>query len=109
MRRGLWFAVGASTGVYVSTKARRFAQSLTVEGLRHRVNGLAHGARLLGEEVRTAQQEKETELRRRMGLSQAGPDALPRGQGSSAPDLPPPTRLHHAGSARPTTTTGKNH
>lgn len=114
MRRGLWFAVGAGAGVYATTRVRRFAESLTVEGLRHRVNGLSHGARLFGEELRSAQQEKESELRERLGLTPGGPAALPgrtdpAQRGTSAPGLAPPTRLHSAESGQTNTQTGKTH
>ncbi len=68
MSRGLWFVAGAGAGVYAMVRGRRAAEALTVDGLRDRWNGLAHGARLLREEVAQGQADKETELRQRLGL-----------------------------------------
>jgi hypothetical protein len=68
MSRGLWFVAGAGAGVYAMVRGRRAAEALTVDGLRDRWHGLAHGARLLREEVAQGQAEKETELRQRLGL-----------------------------------------
>jgi hypothetical protein len=68
MRRGLWFAAGAGAGVYAAARARRLAQSLTVEGLQDRARGLAAAARVFREEVSTGRHERESELRERFGL-----------------------------------------
>lgn len=93
MSRGLWFVLGTGAGVYVTNRARRLADSLTADGVRDRVHGLSHGARLLREEMRSAQQEKEGELRERLGLAPTGPPAL---AGPAAPATPEPRRLHTA-------------
>ncbi|GGD26479.1 DUF6167 family protein [Nocardioides daphniae] len=85
MSRGLWFVAGASAGVYVVTKARRLADSVTTEGLRARWQGLTHGARLLTEDVRTAQAEREVELRESLGL----PASPPAGRQLTGPSAPP--------------------
>jgi hypothetical protein len=89
VRRGFWFVAGAGVGVYAVVRARRAAEAFTPEGLRDRAAGLAVGAHLFAEEVRTGMVERETELRERLGLSVDGPlqleavDPGPR-------DLPPP-------------------
>jgi len=80
MRRGFWFVAGAGAGVYVVLKARRAAEVFTPEGLRDRVSGLAVGAHLFADEVRSGMVERETELRERFGYALDGPlliDALP--------------------------------
>jgi hypothetical protein len=70
--RGFWFVTGAGVGVYAVVKARRVAETLTPEGLRDRLSGLAVGANLFAEEVRGGMTEKETELRERLGLALDG-------------------------------------
>jgi len=75
MNRGLWFVAGASAGVYAMTRARRVADSFTADGVRARWHGLTHAARLLSEDVRTAQAERETELREQLGLPRVQPRA----------------------------------
>jgi hypothetical protein len=71
MRRGLWFVAGTAAGVYATAKARRAAESLTVDGLHDRLTGWFAGARVLRDEVEAGRREKETELRARLAL---GPD-----------------------------------
>lgn len=103
MSRSLWFVAGAGAGAYVVTRARRAAESLTAEGLRSRWQGLTHGVRLLGEDVRTAQAHREAELRDSLGLPAAartdrqlsGPSSTQPPHGSSPrtsarPSLVPP-------------------
>ncbi|WP_457206543.1 DUF6167 family protein [Nocardioides sp. P5_C9_2] len=68
MARTFWFVAGAGAGAYALTRARRVAESLTADGLRDRLSGLAVGARMFREEVAAGQVEKETELRERLGL-----------------------------------------
>ena len=68
MARTFWFVAGAGAGAYALTRARRVAESLTADGLRDRVSGLAVGARMFRDEVAAGQAEKETELRERLGL-----------------------------------------
>ncbi|MEO5653547.1 MAG: DUF6167 family protein [Marmoricola sp.] len=76
MRRGFWFAAGAGAGVYAMVKARRAAEAFTPEGLRDRVSGLGVGAHLFADEVRAGMNEKETELRERLGWTLEGPREL---------------------------------
>lgn len=92
MRRGLWFVAGAGAGVYVMFKARRAAETFTPDGLRDRVAGLAVGAHLFAEEVRTGMTERETELRERLGLALDGP--LQIGPGAASADQDPVTAPH---------------
>jgi hypothetical protein len=66
--RTLWFVAGTAAGVYATTKARRAAEALTVDGIHDRLTGWFAGARVLGEEMRGATIDKETELRTRMAL-----------------------------------------
>jgi hypothetical protein len=72
MARTFWFVAGAGAGAYALTRARRVAESLTADGLRDRVSGLAVGARMFRDEVAAGQAEKETELRERLGLVPTG-------------------------------------
>ncbi|MGN6574091.1 MAG: DUF6167 family protein [Nocardioides sp.] len=72
MTRVAWFVAGAGAGVYAVVKARRTAEAFTPEGLADRLAGLSVGARIFGEEVRAGRDEKETELRARMGLALHG-------------------------------------
>ena len=74
--RGFWFVAGAGAGVYSVVKARRVAESLTPEGMRDRLAGLGAGARVFAEEVRAGRDQKEGELRERLGLLVEGPPAL---------------------------------
>ncbi|HEX7739601.1 MAG TPA: DUF6167 family protein [Marmoricola sp.] len=78
MRRGIWFTAGAAVGAYGVIRARRAAEAFTPDGLRDRLAGLSVGAQLFREEVRAGMDEKETELRERMGLMLDGnqPKAL---------------------------------
>ncbi len=85
MSRGIWFVAGAGAGVYAMVRGRRAAEALTVDGLRDRWHGLAHGARLLREEVAQGQAEKETELRQRLGLVPDGPPELGGGKHRAEP------------------------
>jgi hypothetical protein len=66
--RGIWFAAGTVAGVYATSKARRAAEALTVEGIHDRLTGWFAGARVLADELRTGTVEKETELRARLSL-----------------------------------------
>ncbi|MBE7324330.1 hypothetical protein IEQ44_06665 [Nocardioides sp. Y6] len=92
MSRGLWFVAGAGAGAYALTRARRMAESMTAEGLRARWQGLAHGARLLSEDVRTEQARREVELRESLGLPAPPPPdrQLPGPASTVRPSLVPP-------------------
>jgi len=79
MTRGLWFVAGAGAGIYVMIRGRRAAEALTVDGLQDRLNGLAVGARMFGEEVAAGRAEKETELRERFALAPHGRPELESG------------------------------
>ena len=68
MSRLLWFVAGAGAGVYGLSKARRAAEALTPEGLADRLAGLSVGLHLFREEVRAGMDEKENDLRARLGL-----------------------------------------
>ncbi|MCW2846274.1 MAG: hypothetical protein JWR90_248 [Marmoricola sp.] len=83
MNRSFWFVAGAGAGVYAMVRARRAAEVLTPEGLRDRMAGLGLGAHLFAEELRAGMDEKETELRERLGWTLDGPRAL---AGSSPTD-----------------------
>jgi hypothetical protein len=82
VNRGLWFAAGAGAAIYVIVRGRRAAEALTVDGLQDRLNGLAVGLRMFGEEVAQGKAEAETELRERFALAPHGHKELTRGQGS---------------------------
>lgn len=66
--RALWFAAGTAAGVYATTKVRRTAEALTVDGIHDRLTGWFAGARVLREEMRAEAQAKETDLRARLAL-----------------------------------------
>ncbi|HET6697758.1 MAG TPA: DUF6167 family protein [Nocardioidaceae bacterium] len=76
MSRALWFVAGATTGVYVLTKARRAAEAFTPDGIGDRLAGLSLGAQLFREEVRTTMAARETDLRDRLGLTPHGTPEL---------------------------------
>ncbi|GGO75609.1 DUF6167 family protein [Nocardioides deserti] len=85
MSRGLWFVAGAGAGVYAMVRGRRAAEALTADGLRDRWNGLAHGARLLRDEVAQGRADAEVDLRARLGLTPAGTPELAAPAGPTAP------------------------
>lgn len=87
MGRPLWFVAGAGVGVYAAARARRAAESLTADGLRDRVRGWQAGARLFAEEVQQGRTERETELRKQLGLRPLGPPEL---SGPTTPGTPSP-------------------
>lgn len=113
--RGAWFVAGTAVGLYAAVRARRVAEALTPDGLADRVNGLAHGARLLRDEVAQGRAEKEDELRQRLGLPvAAGPSGRPALSAAPAPAPPGPllpgasphprtaqTRVHDPQEGRP--------
>jgi hypothetical protein len=68
MRRGLWFVAGAGVGVYAMVRGRRAAEALTADGLQDRWQALAHGARMVRDELAQGKAEAEAELRPRLGL-----------------------------------------
>lgn len=74
MRRGLWFAAGAGAGVYAAAKARRVAEAFTADGLRDRWEGVRAGARIFAAETAAGRDEKEGELRERLGLAGSAPE-----------------------------------
>jgi hypothetical protein len=80
MNRPLWFVAGATSGVYLITKARRTAEAFTPEGLRDRLAGLSLGVHLFNDEVRTEMAARENDLRERLGLTLHGiPELSGRG------------------------------
>ena len=89
MARTFWFVAGAGAGAYTLTRARRLAESLTADGLRDRLSGLAVGARMFREEVAAGQAAKETELRERLGLVPHGIPELARS--TAEPEVPTST------------------
>ena len=64
--RTVWFAAGTAVGVYATSKVRRAAEAVTVDGIHDRLTGWFAGARVLREEVRLGAVEKETRLRARL-------------------------------------------
>jgi hypothetical protein len=68
VRRGIWFVAGAGAGVYMTVRARRIAETFTIDGLSDRMHALAHGARLFRAEVAQGRAEAEIDLRERFGL-----------------------------------------
>jgi hypothetical protein len=72
VNKGVWFAAGAVAGVYVSSRARRMADAVTLDGIHDRLSGLFAGARLFGDEVRAGMAEKETQLRHQLARGLPG-------------------------------------
>ena len=70
--RTVWFVVGGAAGVYVSTRTRRAAEALTVDGLHDRLTGWFAGARVLRDEFQAGREEKQDELRERLALGPTG-------------------------------------
>lgn len=66
--RTWWFVAGTAAGVYATSKARRAAEAVTVDGIHDRLTGWFAGARVLRDEVRAGTADKETELRTRLAL-----------------------------------------
>lgn len=86
--RTLWFVAGTAAGVYASTRARRAAEALTVDGIHDRLTGWFAGAAVLRAELREGMHEKESELRDRLQLGgHATPaiEAAPEPHGRVAP------------------------
>ncbi len=90
MSRGAWFVAGAGVGVYAVARARRAAEVLTPEGLADRLSGLAVGVRLFTDEVRAGREEKETDLRERLGLASERQTALEAGTTPTPAGTPDP-------------------
>ncbi len=74
--RTMWFVAGTAAGVYASTRARRAAEALTVDGIHDRLTGWFAGAAVLREELRAGMHEKESELRDRLHLGSQGRPAI---------------------------------
>lgn len=85
MSRALWFVAGAGAGVYAVTKVRRAAETFTREGWSDRLSSLNLGAQLFAQEFREARDQRETELRERLGVDANGPLALTHPQGHHRP------------------------
>ncbi len=83
MRNAVWFAAGAAAGVYVSSRVRRVAEAVTVDGIHDRLSGLFAGARVFGDEVRAGMTEKETQLRDQLASRLPGQDH-PEPEGAGA-------------------------
>ncbi|GAA1911595.1 DUF6167 family protein [Nocardioides marmoribigeumensis] len=83
--RTFWFVAGSAAGVYASTRTRRVAEALTVDGLHDRLTGWFAGARVLRAEFEAGRAEKQTELRERLALGPTGPRSGPQAltQGTS--------------------------
>ncbi|MGH3354317.1 MAG: DUF6167 family protein [Nocardioidaceae bacterium] len=77
MSRVFWFAVGAGSSVYAMVKTRRAAERFTPSGIGDQIGALGVGARLLRDEVRVGMVERESELRDRLGVLDAGHSANP--------------------------------
>lgn len=90
MSRAVWFVAGASAGVYAMNKARRFAGSLSAEGFRTRWQGVQHGLRLVAQDAKQAQVEREDQLRQQMGLPSVHVRADRQLTAGSTPSTPAP-------------------
>jgi len=81
MKGAIWFAAGATAGIYAMIRGRRAAEAFTVDGLRDRFQALGVGARLLRDEVAAGYAEREAELRERYAAAYDTSTALPAGTG----------------------------
>jgi hypothetical protein len=98
--RTFWFVAGTAAGVYVSARARRAAEAMTVDGIHDQLSGWFAGAAVLREELLAGMHEKEHELRDRLhlGATVATP-ALTAGPGSGAGHVASVRRLPTAAEA----------
>jgi hypothetical protein len=80
MSRGLWFVAGAGAGVYGMIRARRAAETFTVDGMRDRVGAAVVGARLFRDEVAQGRADAESGLRERLGVVPHGTPELTTGE-----------------------------
>ena len=83
--RALWFAAGTAAGVYATSKVRRAAEAVTVDGIHDRLTGWFAGARVVRDELRAGIAEKEDELRERLALGE-GARVLALPAGDTRPD-----------------------
>jgi hypothetical protein len=82
--------VGAAAGAIVVGRAKRASRALTYDGVTDRLAGAFAGARVFGSEVVAAAANKETDLRRRLGLVDNEPS------GGTADVIPlDPVRAEH--------------
>jgi hypothetical protein len=97
----MWFVAGTAAGVYASTRARRAAEALTLDGIHDRLTGWFAGAAVLREELRAGMHEKESELRDRLHLGSQGLPELTAApeQADQASRVAPVRRLSSAPSA----------
>ena len=65
---------GAGVGIYGMIRARRAAETFTVDGMRDRVGAAVVGARMFRDEVAQGRAEAESGLRERLGRV---PDGTP--------------------------------
>ena len=72
MSRVLWFAVGAGSTVYAMVKTRRAVERFTPAGVADQIAALHVGARILRDEVMVGMGERESELRERLAVLDAG-------------------------------------
>ncbi|KRA32675.1 MULTISPECIES: DUF6167 family protein [unclassified Nocardioides] len=72
MKGGVWFAAGATVGIYGMVKVRRLTEALTPDGMRDRVNAAVVGARIFRDEVAQGQVDAETQLREHFRAVEAG-------------------------------------
>jgi hypothetical protein len=91
MSRAIWFLAGAGAGVYALTKARRVAEAFTPEGLADRLASVAVGLHVFREEVLSGAQERENDLRERLGLAPPG-SGRELTAGPGRPQPAPPAR-----------------
>jgi hypothetical protein len=72
-RRAFWFATGAATGIWATTKVQRTLRGLSPDSLAARASGraVAAGARLrdLAVDVRTGMAQRESELNEALGIT----------------------------------------
>jgi hypothetical protein len=75
--RTFWFVAGAGAGVYVVVKARRAVDRMTPAGLADQLAAAQLAARMFVREVHEGMTTKETELRSRLALADAGDSGVP--------------------------------
>lgn len=86
--RVLWFVAGGAAGVYATTRTRRVAEALTVDGVHDRLTGWFAGARVLRAEFDAGRAEKQSELRERLSLDPTGRAAITEGESATVRVLP---------------------
>jgi len=93
VRRGLWFAAGAASGVYAMVKVRRVVEVFTPDGIGARVAAARAGARQFTATVNEAAHEREIDLLAELRAGAARHRQLEAAPARSAPEITRPPSI----------------